>query len=81
MQGHPNEKIGFVDSGQKKVDGKTRWDLINADGSQHVHKTTATEAVINTDKMERNLVEVMQELINSIKVMTVALNNARPVSK
>ena len=38
--GHPNQMIGFLKTDKRKADGRPFWDLINEDGSAHVHKTT-----------------------------------------
>ena len=38
--GHPNQMIGFLKTDKKKSDGRPFWDLVNADMSPHIHKTT-----------------------------------------
>lgn len=77
--GFPSQMIAFEKTTKTKPDGQPVWLLLNSDMSGHVHKTTQTEPT-STDVKEKHLIEVMEELISAIKVLTVAVNN-RPVAK
>ncbi len=49
--------IGFLKTDKRKADGQPFWDLINEDGSAHVHKTT----VVLPDIEEQPLPETSQK--------------------
>ena len=50
--GFPNQHIGFKKSTRlNPASGKPFWDLINPDGSEHVHKVNGFETYLKHLKM------------------------------
>src|SRR5438093_10008007 len=69
--GHPSTMISFQKTDRKKPDGKVFWDLINADSSPHVHKSTQTEIV----KTEKPTPRPSENISNGQDKLVIALEN------
>lgn len=73
--GFPGTLIFFVNSGQKKADGKIKWDIFSEDYSIHQHKqagTTTIENVIREKAVEQNngldrLITALSEVANALE--------------
>lgn len=81
--GHPNQIIGFKKSNKISENGKVLWDLVNQDGSDHMHKQAGTlpkapqngnPVMIDATSLDTtSIVKSIETLTQSVNALVFAL--------